>query len=492
AGTLSDTAPVPTDADGLASVTWQPDSATPNQTVEATLVDGFEASTPPLVAQFAASLNLGGGGGGGACSVTVGPGGQFATLPEAIAALLRPGAAPDVAICLLAGEHVIEEGLNLSPADDRPWHVEIGGSGRGTRILLRRNPFVADGLASLALRHLDLRADEIDRPLQITKVNEITLEDCHIEQSSFPTALVTIEASLRVCMSHSTLSSYFPMLGRLLVDFPPLEIERLLEAEPEPTRHIRVLATRLFEIDKPTAGDAVSRIAEFGMGQPNINDLTRREYRELFTRVRREITSAQPNANREERLRATLTAVEFLSRVLFSESLALVDAQADTTLDHCDVRGRIHLYGGKLQGIPVDQFREQGRRVVSNGIFLGPFLGELRALSCRIVNFRIDEAAISELQQGEQWRNLYRSCHLSGNELTGGSVNMLLGGHVTLDANRFAAAASGEPAALSICDTATFTGNSGPSKATLMAAVPGGLTSGAVQQAANHLQVVNP
>ena len=482
---------VTTDADGLASVDWQPDTATPNQLVEATLAGGFESATPPLTAQFATSLNLGGGG-GVACSVTVGPGGQFPTLTDAIAALVRAGAAPDVSICLLAGDHALDSGLDLVAPDDRPWHIAIDGSGRGTRILLRRQPLRTRRLASLALRHLDLRADEVDRPIRISEVQEFTLEDCHLEQSSLPTVLVTIEGVQRAFFSASTLSSHFPVLERLLGGITPLNIREILQAEQDPSKRVNLLAARLFEIDKQVANDAIGRIAEFGLGQQGIDDLTRREYRELTTRMQREIISAQPQASRDERLRATLAAVEFLSRLLFADALAFADPRADTTLDNCSLLGRVYLYGTKQQGIPVDQFREQGRRIVAGGVDLGPFLGEFRALSCRILNIRIDQAALSQIQSQEHWRNLYRSCHLAGNEFIGGSVNMLLASHVVLDANRFAAAASGEPAVLSICETATLTGNSGPSKATLMTAVRNGLTSGSVQQAANHLQVTNP
>jgi hypothetical protein len=483
---------VTTSADGLASIDWQPDTTTSNQVVEATLVGGFEAATLPLTAQFATSLNLGGGGGGVACSVTVGPGGQFPTLIDAIAALVREGAAPDVSICLLAGDHVLESGLDLSAPDDRPWHIAIDGSGRGTRIQLQGEPLRARRLASLALRHLDLRAEEVDRPIVISEVREFTVEDCHLEQSSLPTVLVTLEGVRRAFFSGSTLASHFPVLNRLLGENASLNIEEILQAEQDPAKRINLVAARLFEIDKQVANDAIGRIAEFGMGQQGINDLARREYRELATRVQREIISAQPDVSREERLRATLAAVEFLSRLLFTDVLAFADARADTTLDNCNLLGRVYLYGVKQQDIPADQFREQGRRIVSGGLDLGPFLGEFRALSCRVVAVLVEQAALSQIENEEHWRSLYRSCHLAGNEFTGGSINMLLARHIVLDANRFASATSGEPAVLSICETATLTGNSGPSKSTLMTAVRGGLTSGAVQQAANHLQVVNP
>lgn len=482
---------VTTGPDGLATVDWQPDSATPNQTVEATLVSGFTAATPPLTAQFATTLDLGGGGGVG-CSVTVGKGGQFATLAEAIEALLRPGAAPDVALCLLPGDHPVEEGLDLSAPDDQRWHLKIEGAGRGSRILLRNKPIVAQRLASLALRHLDLRAEDVERPLQVTEVEEFTLEDCHLEQVSLPTVLLTVEKARRVYFHTSTLASYFPVLRRLLEGIDRLAIGRLLELEADPVRRLHLLAVRLFEVDQQVASDAVSRIAEFGLGQPGITDLARREYRALTERVQREIIAARPEASREERLRAVISGVQFLSRILLADALALADARSEVSLDQCQLQGRVYLYGLKLQGISVDQFREQGRRVVAGGLELGPFQGELRAQSCRITEIRIDESAFNLLQNNERWTNLYRACHLAENEFTGGGVNQLLGGHVVLDANRFPFATQGEPAVLSLCQTATLMGNFGPSKASLMTAVPGGLTSGQVQQAANHLTVVNP
>jgi hypothetical protein len=493
AGTLAGGAgsvDVTTGADGLATVDWQPDSVTPNQTVEATLISGFEAATPPLTAQFVTTLNLGGGG-GVACSVTVGKGGQFATLPEAVKALLRPGAAADVALCLLPGDHLVEEGLDLSAPDEQRWHLKIEGAGRGTRILLRNKQIIAQGLASLALRHLDLRAEKVERPLQISDSEEFTLEDCHLEQLSLPTALMSIERVLRVDFHASTLASYIPELDELLGGIDRLEIKKLLVLEPDPVRRLHLLAVRLFEVEKEVAKEAVSRILEFGLGQPGISDRADREYRELTERVQREIIAAEPGASPEERRRAWSWAVQLLFRILLADALVLGDARADLCLDHCHLHGRLYLYGIEARGISLDQFLEQGRRVVAGGLELGPFQGELRLHGCRLTTICIDETVVDLIENDERWANLYRACHLTENEFTDGSINLLLGGHVVLEANRFPFAIDGEPAVITICQTATLVGNSGPTKASLLLAVPGTLGSGAAREAANHLVVAD-
>lgn len=482
---------ITTDADGLATVAWQPDTATPNQTVDATLVSGFEAAAPPLTAQFATSLNLNDGG-GVACSATVGPNGQFATLAKAFDALFRSDAAPDIAICLLAGDHVLDEGLELVQPDNQRWHVEISGSGRGTRILQRNKPIIVRGLGSFALRHLDLRAEEVERPLQVSQVDEFTLEDCQVEQSSLQTVLVTVEEARRIHFHDTRLASHFPVLGRLFEGIDRLEIKRILELEVDPAKRLQLLAARLFDIDKQVAADAVNRVAEFGLGQSNLDDQIRQEYKNLATRTQREIISAQPQQNREERQRAINVAIAFLTRLLFSDALAIGDARADTTLEHCTLLGRVYLYGVKASGLDVEQFRQFARRLMDGGMELGPFLGEFRAVSCRVVHLRLDQAVLQLIENERNWRNLYRTIHLDGNEFLGGSTHLMLSSHITLDANRLAAATPGELAILGICESGTVTGNSGPNKAIIAMGVRGGLTSGSVLFVANHLQVLNP
>jgi hypothetical protein len=330
----------------------------------------------------------------------------------------------------------------------------------------------------------------VELPLRVSEVRDLTLEDCRLEQSGLPTALLIVEAAERVSISRSVLSSHFMQLERLLRDFPALQLDRIL-AQPDPATRVKLLATRLFEIEKPVAGDVLNRITEFGLSQLAIDPQQQRSLREDATRLQREVISAQPQANKEERLRTVNAAITVLSQVLFSAALVITDTRADVTLDQCHLLGRVHLYGGGRQVMPLAQLQEQGRRMVSNGLNLGPLQGEFRAVGCRFVLLLVDVEALGLIVQND-WRDVYRSCYLAGNELIGGSGNMLLAGHVTLEGNRLASATSGRAALVAICESATVVGNSGPTKATLPIAVPGGVASGLVQQAANHVQVVNP
>src|SRR5262249_4181432 len=102
---------------------------------------------------------------GGGCSVTVGNGGQFKLLDEAIQRLLAEASDPknvDIYICLLPGDHPLEQGLNIQDEKNRIAHVKIEGCGAGSRILVHRRPLQAFGLASLALRDLEIFANEAE------------------------------------------------------------------------------------------------------------------------------------------------------------------------------------------------------------------------------------------------------------------------------------------------------------------------------------------
>jgi hypothetical protein len=145
------------------------------------------------------------------CSNSVGPNGRFQSLREAVETLLQAELRPDVSICLLPGDHAIEEQLLLVPPDGQPWNVEITGSGRGTRLVLEAGVTVhAEGLASLALRHFDLHAKQTDRPVQIFSVGDLTLEDCQWEERVFSNSLVSIAGVQRMRLSDTTLRQEVP------------------------------------------------------------------------------------------------------------------------------------------------------------------------------------------------------------------------------------------------------------------------------------------
>jgi len=178
---------VETGPDGVAGCCWRLDKETLSQQVEARLldIDGKpmvdEAGNPLLTPiRFNANLSVAGQVAydprncpdltaaqtvqqaidllcqrpqGGGCCVTVGRGGEFERLEEAIKALLEQGQR-DICICLLAGEHETTSPSVSVPLEERDLHIRIHGCGRGSRLILTDKPWLFRGVKSVILKDL--------------------------------------------------------------------------------------------------------------------------------------------------------------------------------------------------------------------------------------------------------------------------------------------------------------------------------------------------
>ena len=198
-------------ASGLATCVWTPDSNTPNQEVEAILIaDASHSVAAPTRVDFTSTLSLashvfydpGKCRGlsadkvnnvqdaidhlcevhqGGCCDVTVGKGGQFERLDQAIKNLLDKQ--NDICICLLPGDHLMAEGLNI---EGKNLHVKIVGCGRASRLVFPQkatgNPFKAAGLASLTVRDVEIFAQ--GSFISIDQCEDITFASCYLIQEN--------------------------------------------------------------------------------------------------------------------------------------------------------------------------------------------------------------------------------------------------------------------------------------------------------------------
>jgi hypothetical protein len=178
---------VTTGADGVAGCSWSLDATTPDQHVEATLLDAnsqpmhlpvrfhahlsvasrvaYEPKACPTLAgvtnvQEAIDILCKATHGSGCC-ITVGSGGEFARLDEALQALQEKKVA-DVCICLLPGDHEMMGVVVSAPIV----HLSITGCGPGTRLKVFERPWRIAGLNSFTLRDVAVNADGLGEPLQ--------------------------------------------------------------------------------------------------------------------------------------------------------------------------------------------------------------------------------------------------------------------------------------------------------------------------------------
>ncbi|HEX2202625.1 MAG TPA: DUF6519 domain-containing protein [Longimicrobium sp.] len=187
---------IPIGANGLAECWWFVDPGNQHQLVEARLLLDGAPVHPPIL--FNASLSVawevayrpGACAGmpgavetvqeaidwlcahrGGGCELTVGPGGDFETLAQALANIPEKGSR---CLCLLRGEHTVETAL---PVKAPGGAVKISGCGTGTKILLKA-PLLVGPLASFILRDLDVEASGVDRPLRFEACDQVHFDNC--------------------------------------------------------------------------------------------------------------------------------------------------------------------------------------------------------------------------------------------------------------------------------------------------------------------------
>lgn len=239
-------ADVLTDAKGQATCDWAPGPSVPNQEVEASLVaDPSHSLAEPTKVRFTSTLSLarhvfydpGNCPGlkaeqvvnvqdaidhlcevhqGGCCDVTVGPGGQFEQLEEAIKQLAGDKQT-DICICLLPGDHLIKNGLTIEGKDlnveGKDLNVKIVGCGRGSRLIFDQTPagagnsFNAVGLGGLTLRDLMMFGSNFF----FDQCEDITIAGCYLIQDKQGSPFIRVGRAKRIRFEGNVISATLPM-----------------------------------------------------------------------------------------------------------------------------------------------------------------------------------------------------------------------------------------------------------------------------------------
>jgi hypothetical protein len=221
---------VTTGPNGLASCFWLPDPALPKQLVEARLLDAAGNPLPPLLhfngqlsvasqvaynpaqcpdlkaaqtVQQAIDLLCKQSHGG--CEVVVGEGGQFATIAEAIKALMEQKRF-DVCLCLMRGS------FSVGPVDLQPLQIpetavrlKIKGCGRGSRIRFDGDRAAVSRLESLTLETLTL---EFVQPRSLDSCREVVINACELVGSVPATDIpLSINLASRVRLTNNLIGA---------------------------------------------------------------------------------------------------------------------------------------------------------------------------------------------------------------------------------------------------------------------------------------------
>lgn len=408
---------------------------------------------------------------GSGCRTTIGVGGEFQTLKQAVDNFLGRGETR-LCFCLLPGEHLVDEPIVLKRATGQLLHFALEGCGMGS--LLRLNAELSiGGYASVRLNDLAM-AIAAGAAFRAGGGEEVVIEGCRIttfDHDATPPVVVSASRLVRIEGNDVQATRLRRLeLGRNIFSAEPTL--KALFSEDLPEKEIRAEAEK-----------AAVKLA----------GMTAAQRRKVSTAIEKEIQAREAEATPAERRLVTGEKAGFqnVAKLLPSTSqdmtvnlekeLILLRAALLTTEPtlaivlaaeggHADVSGNrivgeLSLYG-KPGEVVLDDAQQKSLRakLASGGVSLGSREETLLLARNQISRLRIDGDLMIRLRdlagnaQGEL-TGLYRTARLTDNVFTGGNSDLVCV-EATLSGNRFVAA--GIRVGMVVADAAFYLGNHGP------------------------------
>lgn len=458
---------IATDATGQASCVWVPGSTVSNQEVEVSLVsDAIHTPAEPTKVLFTSTLSLAshvyydsskceGLKGqnvnnvqdaidhlcevhqGGCCDVTVGIGGQYERLDEAIDQLFKDRRS-DICICLLPGEHHLPNGLLIANRGEieGPIHVKIAGCGLATRIIMGDATSPTDpvlirvtAVASFTLRDVAITTINNSKLIDCFEVGRVVIENCYLYAqnnvvgTSVRPSLLTIRAASFISLSGSELTSW-------LIPPPPtfelLKVRQPIIYSAQPQNWIvGELAAALVSAKAAQRQAFLKPYQEFMQAGDNIRVTERTAMEEATKSI---LDFGRQTSGGTTRLE------EAVSTLILGNTLILTEGFADTLIENNRFMGRIMLYGDGDRFIQRD-WREFAKRIATNNVMLVAPQATLRIRNNSLTGVSIDRRIIPP-QGGETLSNLYGTCLFAENWCYT-SDYQLLASHMNVSSNNF-------------------------------------------------------
>lgn len=466
---------VVTDGDGLATCQWEIDTGNAHQLCAARLVAESGDPVPHQVVRFHATIDRDEPRGRGCC-LSVGPGGEFRTLDEALHDLTGRGEL-DICLCLMAGDHDFAGG-DFTVGPERRTHLTIRGCGAATRLRVA-GPWRLNGFAAVRLADFGMGLAN-GAFLSVVDIADVELRSMRISGLPPKVGLVRAYGCQRLqvvgCVLLSRLPGAFDGPRRFFdgldvltapwdqVDEADLRAAILrtaldlaaLKATPRRTL-VRQLRTRLADL-----GGRASRAEASALGRlTDTIESDRRPsalIRELDLVVRAALISRP------------WVALEIGTR----EGQNPVEAGASASLLIADniIPGVIGLYGlaDPSARVPLDVLKTLDAQV-KDKLRLAGTAGEVHIRGNRLGHLSLGREMLALLedlaQNPRDVVSVYETLHVTGNVIDG-AVSETVAQHSALTSNDFTldSLPPGQPppdrlVAHVIGDTATYTGNHG-------------------------------
>jgi hypothetical protein len=467
------TVDVVADADGLAGSRWEIDATEPHQLCVAQLLTPSGDPVPHQTAQFNASLDRDLQDGRDCC-FSVGPEGDYPTLDEALQDLLGRGA-PDICLCLMAGDHVFGGGdFDVEP--ELRAHLSVRGCGGGTRLRVGGS-WRLRGFYGVRLTDVDVLL-AIEGSLTFSDVGDVELRGTRVSGMPVEVALVRAYGCERLQVTSNVLVAR----ARGALDGPrgffdgldPLTLPWDLEDEEDLRIALLKTALQLAALGPDSRqaliGELRNRLAE----PPD--ELSRGEleaFRRLTDVLELNGSVAALLHELDWVVHAALTArpgvaLEIGARE--SDQVVEVAARVSTLLADNLVPGIISFYGPTdlFQRIRDDTLRRLEILVGDNVRFSG-IAGEVHIRDNRLARLAVGQDMIRLLEDlvlnQREVVSVYESFHVTGNVIDG-VTSEVVARHTAVTANDFTLDSlpprqpppDGDVAHV-VGDTATYTGN---------------------------------
>jgi hypothetical protein len=403
----------------------------------------------------------------GGCRTTIGVGGDFRTLKEAVDAFLARGETA-LCFCLLPGEHLVDKEIILTPVDGRILHFSLEGCGPASLLRLDAELSIA-GYASVRLSDLAMSIGA-NVTFRAGEGEEVVVEGCRITIAEHDaTAPIAVSGSRLVRLAGNDVEA--TRVGQLKTGRDIFSTEPALKtlfSERLPDKDVGVEAGKAAAAiaAKPAAerkklGAAIEKAVqarEAGTA-PAERKLARGQTEGL-----RNVAKLLPSGSRTLSSSLQQELIGLRAALLRSEaSLAIIlmaeGGHAEVTGNR--IVGELSLYGkpGEVE-LTDDQLQILQRNMAAGAVVLESRDESLLLARNQISRLRVSGELIILLRDGQgEVTGLFRTARLTDNVFTLGD-NDLVCVEATLSGNRFV---PGEPRIATVVGrTAFYFGNHGP------------------------------
>lgn len=323
---------------------------------------------------------------GGGCRVTVGKGGEFEGLLEAIKSLLEQGFT-DICICLLPGDHELAE---WEPLDKAELRIDICGCGAATtRLTLGEQPFVLN-VHSFSLKGVTVRAEKTH--LRWAGRN-LTLADSHLLglDLSNDIALLELDGSEQVHVENNVVEAYlagvFDLTRTVLTDISEVLDLFAIAERGAFVVEARAVAEKLAGLNPNQRRQRATRLRiSLDQNSDLLTDLERFTFPQFVGSLLTNTVDVAGLASNLNDIRTAAIAARPAAALL------VASAEAATMLDNNRITGLLSLYG-LPGGKSLDPSELHGlKRLASSGRIR--FVGTVQTLQLR--NNRLTRLVVSE------------------------------------------------------------------------------------------------